>query len=80
MIVFIPHLTLLVDLSVVFYSAGLKALMTTVLYQQGVDRPALQLIDYLRFYVCRKRRLNGAILRMRPGKKPTPRVTAGVAR
>jgi hypothetical protein len=29
--------------------------------------------------VCRKRRLNGAILRMRP-EKPRPRVTAGVAR
>jgi hypothetical protein len=29
--------------------------------------------------VCRKRRLNGAVLRMRP-EKPRPRVTAGVAR
>jgi hypothetical protein len=29
-------------------------------------------------YVCRKRRLNGAFLRMRP-EKPRPRVTAGVA-
>ena len=29
--------------------------------------------------VCCKRRLNGAVLRMRP-KKPRPRVTAGVAR
>jgi hypothetical protein len=29
--------------------------------------------------VCRKRRLNGAVLRMRP-KKPRSRVTAGVAR
>jgi hypothetical protein len=29
--------------------------------------------------VCRKRRLNGAVLRMRP-EKPRPRVTVGVAR
>jgi hypothetical protein len=29
--------------------------------------------------VCRKRRLNGAVLRMRP-EKPRSRVTAGVAR
>jgi hypothetical protein len=29
--------------------------------------------------VCRKRRLNGAVLRMRP-EKPRPRVTAGLAR
>jgi hypothetical protein len=29
--------------------------------------------------VCRKRRLNGAVLRMRP-EKPRPRVIAGVAR
>jgi hypothetical protein len=29
--------------------------------------------------VCCKRRLNGAVLRMRP-EKPRPRVTAGVAR
>jgi hypothetical protein len=29
--------------------------------------------------VCRKRQLNGAVLRMRP-EKPRPRVTAGVAR
>jgi hypothetical protein len=29
--------------------------------------------------VCRKRRLNGAVLRMRP-EKPRPRFTAGVAR
>ena len=29
--------------------------------------------------VCRKRRLNEAVLRMRP-EKPRPRVTAGVAR
>ena len=29
-------------------------------------------------FVCRKRRLNGAVLRMRP-EKPRPRVTAGVA-
>jgi hypothetical protein len=30
-------------------------------------------------FVCRKRRLNGAVLRMRP-EKPRPRVTVGVAR
>jgi hypothetical protein len=28
--------------------------------------------------VCRNRRLNGSVLRMRP-EKPRPRVTAGVA-
>jgi hypothetical protein len=30
-------------------------------------------------HVCRKKRLNWAVLRMRPGK-PRPRVTVGVAR
>jgi hypothetical protein len=36
-------------------------------------------IDPPHLLVCRKRRLNGAVLRMRPGK-PTYRVTAGVTR
>jgi hypothetical protein len=36
-------------------------------------------IDPLHPLVCRKGRLNGAVLRMRP-EKPTSRVTAGVAR
>jgi hypothetical protein len=36
-------------------------------------------IDHPHPLVCRKRRLNGAVLRMRP-EKPRSRVTAGVAR
>jgi hypothetical protein len=36
-------------------------------------------IDPLHPLVCRKRRLNGVVLRMRP-EKPRSRVTAGVAR
>jgi hypothetical protein len=36
-------------------------------------------IDPPHFLVCRKRRLNGAVLRTRP-EKPRSRVTAGVAR
>jgi hypothetical protein len=36
-------------------------------------------IDLPHTLVCRKRRLNAAVLRMRP-EKPSPRVTAGVAR
>jgi hypothetical protein len=36
-------------------------------------------IDPLHPLVCRKRRLNGAVLRIRP-EKPRSRVTAGVAR
>ena len=36
-------------------------------------------IDSAHPLVCRKRRLNGAVLRMRP-EKPRSRVTAGVAR
>ena len=36
-------------------------------------------IDHPHLLVCRKRRLNGAVLRMRP-EKPRPGITAGAAR
>jgi hypothetical protein len=48
-------------------------------YQSGVPVRIRVRIDPPHLLVCRKRRLNGAVLPMRP-EKPRPRVTAGVAR
>jgi hypothetical protein len=61
------------------YIVALNFTKTASLYQLPSPVRIRVRIDPPHPLVCHKRRLNGAILRMRP-EKPRPRVTAGVAR